>query len=223
MNLRLCLSILLLLSTLLVPLNAIEQNERVFNQEAMDGYRQAAEFDYSQDYARTDSFFSIILAYIFSKAAFLFDALELQWIFPVVFRVAILIGIIAAVVIILRLKFGKALVLGSSKQIHLPLTHIQNEKQDYERLLQESINDQQFKLAIRYLFLTSLIMLENQKNIAIEKWKAPYDYLNELPEEKKSFFKQLTDLFENTWYGDYHPDSLAVDQGLQLYRQLKDA
>lgn len=218
------LSILFLLSNILfVSVLAGVEDKRAFNSAALDNYRHNPEFDYSQDYVPTDSFISTVLAYVFSKIGFLFDSLALKWIMPIVFRIAIILGFVAALIVILKLKFSHAFSKGSSRFNNLPVTNIENEKEDFERLMKESLDSQQYKLAVRYLFLSTLVMLERQNSIKITNWKAPYEYMKELPENKKSFFKQLTDLFENTWYGDYLPDNDAVNQGIQHYRNLKNA
>lgn len=224
MSLKQWLSTLFIFINLLfIPLFALVDDKRMFNNTALEDYRHNPEFDYSQDYVPTDSFISTVLAYIFSKVGFLFDSLALKWIMPIVFRIAIIMGFIAALIVILKLKFSHAFSKDSSRFNNLPVTNIENKNEDYEGLLKESLDSQQFKLAVRYLFLSTLVMLEKQNRIKITNWKAPYDYMKELPEDKKSFFKQLTALFENTWYGDYLPDNDAVEQGIQLYRQLKNA
>lgn len=224
MSLKQWLSILFIaLNIWFVPLFAFENEAREFDQQKLEDYRQDPEFNYSQDFVPTDSFISVVLAYIFSKVAFLFDALALQGITPLFFRVAIIVGFIISIIIILKLKFGKALTTGNRQFSNLPISNLENEGQDFEKLLKESLENQQFKLAVRYLFLSTLLMLEQQKKIQITKWKAPYDYLKEIPEDRRIHFKQLVDLFENTWYGEYEPNNDTVDQGLQLYRQLKDA
>src|SRR5690606_33749940 len=149
--------------------------------------------------------------------------LNAQWVLPLLFRIFIILGIVVAAWLIVRLKYGEVLSKKNQSFGNFPLTNFEHQVEDYQKLLKESLENKQYKMAVRYLFLSTLILLEHQKFLEITKWKAPYDYLKELPDEKKSGFKMLTDLFENTWYGDYQPDNEAVDQGLQLYRRLQNA
>lgn len=224
MNLKLFLSLIFLIFNILFfPVHALNSSAREFDREIMEAFRHDPEFNYSQDYAPSDSFITLMLAYLLSSIAGLFDTLNAQWVFPLVFRILIILGIIVAVWLIVRMKYGTVLSKNSRQFGNFPLTSFEQHDEDYQKLLKESLESKQYKLAVRYLFLSTLILLEQQKCLEITKWKAPYDYLKELPEEKRSGFKMMTDLFENTWYGDYQPDNEAVDQGLQLYRQLQNA
>ena len=224
MSLKQCLSALFLIFNILFfSAHALNSSAREFDRESMEAFKHDPEFNYAQDYAPSDSFITLMLAYLLSAFAGLFGALNAQWVFPLLFRILLIVGIIVAVWLIVRMKYGKVLSKDSRQFGNFPLTNFEQQDEDYQKLLKESLENEQYKLAVRYLFLSTLILLERQKYLKITKWKAPYDYLKELPEEKRSGFKMLTDLFENTWYGDYQPDNEAVDQGLQLYRQLQNA
>lgn len=223
MSLKLWLSaVFIVLNILFFPLNASNGGERRFDRKKMEEFRANPEFNYAQDYAPSDSFITLALAYLLSLFSGVFGSLQGQWVFTWLFRILMILGIVVAVWLIVRMKYGNVLS-GSSRQFgNVPLSHFEKESEDYYKLLQESLDNQQYRLAVRYLFLSTLLLLEQQRFLEITKWKAPYDYLRELPEEKRAGFKQLTDLFENTWYGDYQPDDDAVNQGLQLYRQLQN-
>lgn len=206
----------------LVPLLALKAQERTFDTLHLEAYKEQAEFNYAQDYSQSDSFLSLITQYFFSKIASIFGHVG-NSMSPVIFKVILLIAIVLALVFIMRLKFGSAVIRGPGSFNSLPLQFMEGEKEDYHKLMQESLVNQQFKMAIRYLFFSSLHTLEQQKQLKITKWKAPYDYIKELPEGKRSDFKQIVDLFENTWYGDFSPDQQMVDKGVQVYKNLKHA
>lgn len=224
MSLKLCLSTAFLLITMLFfPLEAFSSDEREIDKENLEAFRHDPEFNYSQDYAPSDSFVTFILTYLLSKLSDVFDTLNVQWALPLLFRVLLIGGIIVAVWLILRLKYGKVLSKDSRRFADYPIMNSQQQDVDYQKLLKESLANNQRKLAVRYLFLSALLLLEQQKCFKITKWKAPHDYLRELPEEKKAHFRLLTELFEKTWYGDYYPENDELDEGLKLYRGLQDA
>lgn len=224
MNLKPCLSIAFLtLVILLCPLYALHSGERGFDRESMEAFRHDPAFNYAQDYVPSDSFITRMLTYLLSSLAGLFDTHNAQWVFPLLFRILIILGITVAVWLIVSMKYGNVLGEKNHQFGSSPLTDLEQQDGDHQKLLKENLENQQYKLAVRYLFLSTLVLLEQQKYLEITKWKTPYDYLKDLPEEKRAGFKLLTDLFESTWYGDYQPDKDAVDQGLQLYRQLQNA
>lgn len=216
-------TVFLIFNILFFPLHALNSSEREFNRESMEAFRHDPKFNYSQGYAPSDSFITLMLAYLLSAFASLFDTLNAQWVVPLLFRILLIGGIIVAVWLIVRMRYGKVLSKNSGQFGNFPLTNFKRHDEDYQKLLKESLENKQYKLAVRYLFLSTLVLLEQQKCLEITQWKAPHDYVRELPEEKRPGFKLLTDLFEKTWYGDYQPDIDAVDQGLQLYRKLQNA
>lgn len=199
------------------------QEDRQFDKEKLEAYSDDPELQYGQDYHHSDSFYAIALAYLFSKLAVIFGSPSLQWMMPIFFRLLLIASIILSIVLILRLKYGRVWAKRSRQFYHSTVHVVENEKEDYEQLLQESLANNHHKLTVRYLFLCTLGTLSRQKVIALATWKAPFDYLREIPEEKQNMFKLLTDLFENTWYGDYTPDNEAIDKGMQWYRQLINA
>lgn len=217
------LKIIALLWVLAAPAFAAETPERKFDAQKLEAYRNDPAFNYTGGQARSDSRIALLQAWLSARMASLLNALAIRGITPVLLQVLLLAAIATAVYLIVRIRFAGVLVKRSKNLDHTILSYPAAEKKDYEKLLRETLQAKQFKLAVRYLFLTALGTLEQQRKIKITQWKTPYDYLKELPEEKRTIFKDLTDLFENTWYGDYMPDRDAVDLGLQWYHQLENA
>src|SRR5690606_18452565 len=146
--------VFLIFNILLFPLYALNSSGREFNRESMEAFRHDPEFNYSQDYAPSDSFISLMLAYLFSSFASLFDTLNAQWVVPFIFRILLIGGIIVAVWLIVRMRYGKVLSKKSRQFGNFPLTDFKQQNEDYQMLLKESLENKQFKLAVRYLFLS---------------------------------------------------------------------
>lgn len=224
MSLKRCLSSAFLLVCLaLFPLDASSDDKRRFDREHLEEFRHDPDFNYAQDYAPSDSFITSVLTYLWTTLSDIFYTVNAPWLLPLLFRVLLIGGIIGAVWLILKLKYGKLLSRDSRRFSDYPLMNSQQQDKDYQKLLKESLANNQHRLAVRYLFLSTLLSLEQQKCFKVTKWKVPHDYLRELPEEKKSDFKQLTALFEKTWYGDHQPNKDELDEGLKLYRGLQNA
>lgn len=224
MSLKLSLSVAFLLFNLLFfSRDALNSSTREFDREGLEAFRHDPEFDYSRDYAPSDSFIGLALAYLLSGFSGIFDTLNAQWILPLLFRTSLVGGIVVAIWLIIRLKYGKVLSRKNRQLGDFPLMNVEQQDENYQKLLQESMANQQHKLAVRYLFLSTLVLLERQKCLQITQWKVPHDYLRDLPEEKQKGFKLLSDLFEKTWYGDYQPDNDELDEGLKLYQGLQNA
>lgn len=205
---------------LLPPSLAGEDSKREFDKEALAQVRDDPAFDYSREYAQSGSFLTLVLAYIFQKVASFFEFTGIGWLGPWVFRIVVLLAILFLIYFILRNRYGPIFTRDSNSYIPSGVVATGGEKVDYESLIRESVANSEYKMAIRYLFLKSLNSLNDQGKLEIKHWKAPYDYLKELPGEKKPFFRELAELFEVTWYGEYSADEAVYHKGLQASKQL---
>lgn len=74
---------------------------------------------------------------------------------------------------------------------------------DFCKLINQALNNSDFRMAIRYSYLKLLQELDAHKIIAWEKQKSNYDYL--IAVNKSKFFtefKHATLIYENAWYGE---------------------
>ncbi len=75
---------------------------------------------------------------------------------------------------------------------------------DFEKLIEEAKRHNDFRLAIRLIFLYSLKMLSDKQHIYWEPGKTNHDYLNELQsKELKNGLRDLNYYFEYSWYGNF--------------------
>lgn len=78
---------------------------------------------------------------------------------------------------------------------------------EFDRLLQEAINEKRYRHAVRLLYLNSLKQLQEKALIQYKKDKTNYDYLRELKDQAlKPHFSNVTFLFEYIWYGEFPVD-----------------
>lgn len=86
---------------------------------------------------------------------------------------------------------------------------------DFERLIQDAIGKQDYRLSVRLVFLYALKMLADKNHIHWMQGKTNQDYLNELKAgELKKGFSELNYFFEYAWYGNF-----AITDG--LYARVK--
>src|SRR5690606_7281208 len=133
MSLKLRLSKVFLLFNLLVfSVEALANGEREFDKERLEAFRHDPEFNYAQDYAPSDSIVTSMFAYLLSTLADIFDTLNVQWIFPLLFRILLIGGIIVVVWLVIRLKYGKVLGKDSRQFRDLPLMNFKQQDEDYQ-------------------------------------------------------------------------------------------
>ncbi|HTF16456.1 MAG TPA: DUF4129 domain-containing protein [Chryseolinea sp.] len=90
---------------------------------------------------------------------------------------------------------------------------------DFERLIQEAVANQDYRLGVRLLFLSALKLLSDKNHIHWTQGKTNHDYLNELSaDDLKKGFSELSYFFEYAWYGNF----LVTDGVYDRVRQTFD-
>lgn len=88
---------------------------------------------------------------------------------------------------------------------------------DFNKLIKQSIEASNFRLAIRYTYLKLLQELDANKVIRWEKQKSNYDYLIAVNKSKfYSEFKHATLIYENAWYGEMPWEEAEYETQYQL-------
>jgi len=78
---------------------------------------------------------------------------------------------------------------------------------DYDKLIAKAINEKNYRLGVRYLYLQSLQQLAENNLVKLEAEKTNYEYINELNNSiYKDDFLWLTLNYEYVWYGEFDLD-----------------
>ncbi|NBC58702.1 MAG: hypothetical protein GVY05_10530 [Bacteroidetes bacterium] len=89
---------------------------------------------------------------------------------------------------------------------------------DLEKLANEAISNEQYRLAIRYLYLNCIKRLDLKGIIKYANDKTNFEYLKEIEfKELSKIFKQLTIAYEQTWYGQMQFDETYFQNLNQQY------
>lgn len=94
---------------------------------------------------------------------------------------------------------------------------------DIDGLLQQAILNKQYRLAVRYYYLSTLKMLSSYKLIDYHKDKTNSEYLFELENETtRSNFKYLSYVYSYVWYGEFPIDEINFKQVETKYKSFKN-
>lgn len=99
---------------------------------------------------------------------------------------------------------------------------IKNE--DIQKLIQQALADNNYRLAIRYYYLYMLRLMNEKEIISWELQKTNADYNRELEKtDLKKPFAQITRLYEYIWYGDFPIDEGNYRKAEANFLSLKEA
>jgi len=103
--------------------------------------------------------------------------------------------------------------------VNLSEEHI--EAIDLKILLEKALEQNDFRLAVRYQFLLVLQLLSKKEIIDWHFEKTNSDYLNEIkkPSSRESF-KKVSYLYEHIWYGEQPIDSQSYEKVSQDFESL---
>ena len=141
----------------------------------------------------------------------------------ILYYLILILVIGAALFYVVKLKYAGALSPESSAYKSGVQGLKETKEEDFDRLISESLEGKNFKLAIRYLYLKTLVMLSKKELVKLREWKSPYDYERELKSDAATSYKELARLFEYVWYGDFEAGEGEFARGNELSKRLEQA
>jgi hypothetical protein len=91
----------------------------------------------------------------------------------------------------------------------------------FETLIEDALNQQNYRLATRYLYLKSLKILTNKQIIEWHFDKTNSEYLTEITDENtKSVFKRISYIYEYVWYGEFLIDEAIYKKNKSYFEKI---
>lgn len=95
---------------------------------------------------------------------------------------------------------------------------------NFDQLIKQAINEGNFRLATRFLYLKSLKTLTKNNIIEWHYDKTNSDYLNEIRNaETRQLFKKASYVYDYVWYGEFPLDQQQFEYNQQHFVQLQKA
>ncbi|MEO8932819.1 MAG: hypothetical protein ABI295_00810 [Xanthomarina sp.] len=92
---------------------------------------------------------------------------------------------------------------------------------DFENLIKSALNENNFRLATRYLYLKALKNLTSKNIIDWHYNKTNSDYLNEISDDGiKQLFKRISYIYDYVWYGEFSIDAQAFAKNEEAFLTL---
>jgi hypothetical protein len=207
--------------------------EKRFNQDNLESYKSNPDFDYTEATAANDHFFQQVFEWfyrLFLKfLSWLFGVEKatgiLEFILSVLPYIAILVILFLIIKFFLKVKTNPF----SNTAINKSIVSISEEEElikhkDLPALIKKAIENKNYRLAVRYLYINALKLLEEGKIIIWEQQKTNEDYIKEIKSEfLKESFKEVTHLYDFVWYGNFDINEVEffkVEENFKKTNQL---
>jgi len=140
---------------------------------------------------------------------------------PLIFKI-LMWGFVIFFLFIVITKTRLYKLFYSDKEIETPdfeFSSIEDHSFDFDESIRLQVAQQQYRLAIRLLYLKVINMLRIKEYIHLSKEKTNVDYLQELSsDDLKSGFYAITSIYNHVWYGDVE---IAEDKFLKFEKSFQ--
>lgn len=92
---------------------------------------------------------------------------------------------------------------------------------NFDKLITKALKENNYRLATRYLYLSSLKTLTNKNVIEWHYDKTNSDYINEIKDSNlKILFKRISYIYDYVWYGEFPIDETTFNTNKDDFRKL---
>lgn len=182
-------------------------NPRQFDTAAINAYKKLPEFVYRENYDSGPSLWTRFWNWFWSL--FDFKDKRLTSNFMVFLKyLFIVLGVAAITQLVLRLAGINVLNTFMRNPKVAKLAYAESEENiheiDFDTEIEKAVAVNNYRLAVRMLYLKSLKQLSDKGLIDWQLNKTNTTYINELTDHtQREAFKNLTSQFEYVWYGDF--------------------
>ncbi|WKN33148.1 DUF4129 domain-containing protein [Porifericola rhodea] len=201
-----------------------KSTERQLPETFISSFQQDSDFNYSYGFQSSSSLWDQILVWVLQKLKFLFGEVNIN--FPIDWLLYIFC---AFMIIFAVLKLSGVSISGlfqrktKAAQIEIDNLSEQNIHDiNFEAEISEATQKQDFRLAIRLLYIYTLKKLSDQDVINWHPGKTNADYQSEINADSlSSEFRSLSIYYEYAWYGEFPVDATLYQKVQQLHQQIE--
>ena len=217
--------------SLTVAVDSSKVVQRHFSENLSDKY-SGNEFDYDTVEGEAENFLGRAINWFFNKLGDIFGINLSPEMYQIIkFSIYGLLIVFALYILVKLLVGDNASSFFSNKSkmvapLNIQEEHIENV--DLESYIKNALKEENYRLAIRYMYLKSLKLLSLNNSIHWHFEKTNSDYYREIDSENlKENFRKISYLYDNIWYGEYALDKAAFENAKidfdRLNQNLKNA
>jgi hypothetical protein len=178
--------------------------KRSFSEEQVQRLKSDPDLDYKQPPTVAENLwdrFMSWLKYIFDSL--FHGAVNTDWGRLIVYAIGLAL-LVALIMLMLKVNAFKVIYSGQGTAKKYQVLDENIHEMDFDKLIQEAIDQQDYRRGIRLLFLYALKLLSDKQLIHWESGKTNHDYVEELNRnELRNGFNALSFYFDYAWYGNF--------------------
>lgn len=98
------------------------------------------------------------------------------------------------------------------------------EKVDFDKLINKAVEEANFRVAVRYLYLKSLQLLSNHQIIEWHFDKTNAEYQSEIKDATtKEYFRKVSYIYDYVWYGEFSIDESDYEKTAYNFNKLNQS
>lgn len=183
--------------------------QRQFSKPEIDSYKKDRAFRYRDTGPAESGFLALIGYYLERFLSRIFSShVGGTSVYSLILYGLMIFGVIMIIFQFLRVS-PQSLLRRSSTSISVDSIDGDDiHERDFDKLIQQSAAQQDYRLAVRFWYLKMLKVLSDAEQINWQISKTNYDYYYELKHQAlRNEFLTLTNTFENSWYGNHELSS----------------
>ena len=195
---------------------------RILSEDILDKYKNDPAFNYEGGPEEADDWITKIRNWINQQLNFLRYSKAYSTLLDYLYYGVMVLALILIIRGLIKadrrgLLFGKV----NSNEIKIIESDEDISRLNFDELISSAIENKQYKLAIRYLFLKSLKLLSEKGLIELRNNKTNYQYLSEIKNNQiADVFRNTTSSFEWIWYGDFPVNEAILKSSQNEFNKL---
>lgn len=187
------------------PNDSSHITKKSFSPVVLDQLRTDQELNYQQPPTVVESLWDRIKRWLNEFIDKLFEGATTEGVGRILIYTFGVIVLVVIILTLLKVNAFKILYSGSDQnRINYQVLDENIHAMDFDRLIREATQRQDFRLATRLILLYALKMLSDKHFIQWQAGKTNHDYVNELTAtELKAGLNELSFYFDYAWYGNF--------------------
>jgi len=192
-------------AVLRAPADSATVESRAFSAKRLEELRKDSELQYKEEATVAESLFDRFMKWLSRKLASLVNtSITTNWGRVIIWIVAL--AVIAAIILaVLKVDAFNMFFLGrGANAINHNVFEENIHEMNFEKLIQEAIDQNDYRRGVRLVFLYALKLLADRQLIHWEQGKTNHDYVAELNAgELRNGLSDLSFYFDYAWYGNF--------------------